>query len=116
MASKDRDRDRRLDSRVADGVILVEYVAPSPHVRDLSVSGVYVRDPRTLQRGQTVELKLQLPGGEPVRIRGMVRRVDQGEGMAVEFIQLDAAGRRRIKEFISQSASDKVSPAGKDEF
>jgi len=110
------DFDRRLDSRVADGVIKVEYVAPSPQVRDLSVSGLYLRDPRTLQRGQTIELLLRITGEEPIQIRGMVRRVDPGEGMAIEFIQLSAADRRKIKEFVAHSAPEKISPAGPDEF
>jgi hypothetical protein len=112
-----RDFDRRLDPRVADGIIQVEYVAPSPRVRDLSVSGLYLRDSRTLQRGQPIELKLRLSdGGEPILIQGMVRRVDPGEGMAIEFIQLSAQNRRRIKDFISRSDPGKVSPAGEDEF
>lgn len=110
------DHDRRLDARVADGVIKVEYVAPSPQVRDLSVSGLYLKDPRTLQRGQTIELLLRIGGEEPIRIRGMVRRVDPGEGLAIEFIQLSPADRRRIKEFVAHSAPKKVSPPGADEF
>lgn len=109
-----RDYDRRLDPRVADGVIQVEYVVPSPKVRDLSVSGLYLVDSRTLQRGQPIELILRLTGIEPILIRGMVRRVDPGEGMAIEFIQLTAADRRKIKEFVSHSAPEKVSPAGED--
>lgn len=108
--------DRRLDTRVADGVIKVEYVAPSPQVRDLSVSGLYLKDSRTLQRGQPIELLLRISGEEPIRIQGMVRRVDEGQGMAIEFIQLSAADRRRIKDFIAHSAPEKISPAGADEF
>jgi len=111
-----RDFDRRLDARVSDGVIQVEYVVPSPKVRDLSVSGLYLKDPRTLQRGQPIELLLRIAGEEPILIRGMVRRVDPGEGMAVEFIQLSAADRRKIKEFVAHSAPEKISPAGADEF
>jgi len=113
---KKPDFDRRLDARVSDGVIQVEYVVPSPKVRDLSVSGLYLQDPRTLQRGQPIEFLLRIAGEEPILIRGMVRRVDPGEGMAIEFIQLSAADRRRIKEFVAHSAPEKISPAGPDEF
>lgn len=113
---KKPDFDRRLDARVADGVIKVEYVAPSPQVRDLSVSGLYLKDSRTLQRGQPIELLLRIPGEEPIRIQGMVRRVDEGQGMAIEFIQLSATDRRRIKDFIAHSAPEKISPASADEF
>ena len=111
-----RERDRRLDPRVADGIIQIEFVAPSTKVRDLSVSGLYLVDPRTFQRGQPVELRLKIGEGEPMRIRGMVRRVDPGLGMAIEFIQVDAAARRRIKEFIATSEPGKISAAGKDEL
>ena len=113
---KKPDFDRRLDARVADGVIHVEFVAPSPQVRDLSVSGLYLKDPRPLQRGQPIELLLRITGEEPILIRGMVRRVDPGEGMAIEFIQLSAADRRKIKKFVAHSAPEKISPAGADEF
>lgn len=110
------ERDRRLNPRVADGYIVIQYVAPSPQVRDLSVTGVYIVDPRGLQRGQQVELKLQIGNEQPFVVRGMVRRVDPGQGMAVEFIQVDAAGRRQIKEFISRSEPGKVSAAGEADF
>lgn len=113
---KKPDFDRRLDARVADGVIKVEYVAPSPQVRDLSVSGLYLKDPRTLRRGQSIELLLRIAGEEPILVRGMVRRVDPGEGMAIEFIQLSAGDRRKIKDFVAHSAPEKIPPAGADEF
>lgn len=106
-----RDYERRGDARVADGVIQVEYVAPSPSVRDLSTSGLYLNDPRTLQMGQLIELKLRIGADEPIVIHGMVRRVDPGQGMAVEIIRLDANARRRIKEFISRADPGKISPA-----
>ena len=112
----DSGQERRLDARVTDGIIQVEYVAPSPKVRDLSVAGLYILDPRPMQRGQTVELRLRLGDGQPIQVRGMVRRVDPGVGMAIEFIQIEAADRRRIKEFISHAQPDKVSPAGEDVF
>lgn len=111
------DHERRLSPRVLDAdVVQIEFLAPSSKVRDLSVSGLYLADPRPLQRGQPVELKLTLGAGEPIHIRGMVRRVDPGAGAAIEFIRIDAAGRRRIKEFITSSNPDKISPADQDEL
>lgn len=111
------EQDRRLNPRVADDrVVRIEFVAPSPKVRDLSVSGLYILDTRPLQRGQQVELRLTLGLHEPILIRGMVRRVDPGQGAAIEFIQIDAAGRRRLKEYVASSDPSKVSPAGLDEL
>jgi hypothetical protein len=107
------ERDRRLEPRTSE-VVQVEYVAPSPRVRDLSVSGVYIVDPRTLQRGQPVDLSLRLDDKDPIVVRGMVRRVDESQGMAIEFISMDAAARRRLKEFVARSSPEKLSPAGED--
>jgi hypothetical protein len=117
MASQQNERDRRLEPRAAEeGAVHVEYVAPSPQVRDLSVSGVYLADPRQLRLGQTVKLRLSLAGGPAFVVTGMVRRVDPGQGFAVEFIQVDAADRRRIKEHVAHVNPDRVSPAGRDEL
>jgi hypothetical protein len=111
-----RDRERRLDPRVSNGVVRVEYVLPSPQVRDLSVSGMYLVDPRPLQKGQSVDLLLRLEEGEAIAVRGMVRRTDPGRGMAVEFIQIGSADRRRIRDFIARSGAGQAAPAGEDIF
>ena len=117
MSAREQERDRRLEPRLADEAVLhVEYVAPSPHVRDLSASGVYLADPREVKLGQSIKLRLTLGSGGPFLVTGMVRRVDPGKGFAVEFIQLDAANRRRLKEHIARSNPEKVSPAGRDEL
>jgi hypothetical protein len=114
--SQNRDRERRFDPRVANDVVEVEYVAPSPHVRDLSQSGLYLLDHRPFQRGQPVQLKLGLGNLGTVVVQGMVRRVDPGTGMAIEFTQIDPSDRRKIKEFISRANPADVSPAGEDIF
>jgi hypothetical protein len=107
------EKDRRLDPRVASEEIRIEFLSPIPRVRDLSTSGLYLLDPRPLQRGQTVELRLAFDAGEPVVVRGMVRRIDPGLGMGIEFIHIDAAARRRVKHYISHNDPKKVSPAGR---
>lgn len=96
------DHERRLDPRasVADK-ISVEYVMPGPRVRDLSVSGIYLFDSRPLQRGQSVELRLKLGQNGAIQVRGMVRRVDPGVGMAIEFIGIDHHDRRKIRDFLA---------------
>ena len=106
------ESDRRLEPRARGETITVEFLAPIPRVRDLSTSGLYLLDPHPLQLGQTVELRLAFDSGEPVRVRGMIRRMDPGQGMAIEFIHIDAAARRRVKDFITRSDPKKISPAG----
>jgi len=97
----DRERERRLDARVADDVVRAEFVVPTLRVRDLSVSGLYLLDPNPLQDGQIIELRLYLGSGEPLEVRGMVRRADSGLGMAIEFTRISAADRHRIKQHIA---------------
>ncbi|MBI3403918.1 MAG: PilZ domain-containing protein [Acidobacteria bacterium] len=116
MSPDPRERDRRLDPRVTNDVVYVEYVAPSPHVRDLSQSGLYLLDQRPLLRGQPVQLKLGLGDIGTIVVQGMVRRVDPGTGMGIEFTQIDAADRRKIKEYIARTSPEKISPAGEDVF
>ena len=106
------ERDRRLEPRAIAEAITVEFISPIPRVRDLSTSGLYLLGPHPLQLGQTVELRLAFGSGEPVLVRGMVRRMDPGKGMAIEFTHIDAAARHRVKEFISHSHPKKVSAAG----
>ena len=116
MSSDNRERDRRLEPRVANDVIEVEYVAPSPHVRDLSIGGLYLLDQRPLLRGQPVHLKLGLAGLGTIVVQGMVRRVDPGVGMAIEFTHVETADRRKIKEYIARANPGQISPAGEDIF
>ncbi len=115
MARMARDeKDRRLHPRVLGEEINVQYLKPIPRVRDLSVSGLYILDPRLFQRGETVEFRLTLGSAKPFAVTGMVRRVDPGQGIAIEFIHVDASARRSIKEFIAHSDPGKISAATTD--
>lgn len=110
------DRERRLAARVTSGAVHIEYVAPSPHIRDLSLSGCYILDARTLHTGQTVRVRLIFGPADAVVVHGMVRRVDEGMGMALEFISIDAGDRQRLKQFVEQADPGSISPAGADIF
>jgi hypothetical protein len=87
---------------------MVEYIIPHRHIRDLSVSGFFVDDPHPYHIGESIELRLLLGESAPILATGMVRRVEPGKGMAVEFIRIDADARRRIKEYISHSGPAKT--------
>ena len=108
------DINRRLEPRVVSEEITVQYLSPVPRVRDLSTSGFFILDPRLFQRGETIEFRLTLGSAKPFVVTGMVRRVEPGVGMAIEFIRIDADARRRVKEFISRSDPKKVSPSRND--
>jgi PilZ domain-containing protein len=96
------DKDRRFELRVTGTKARVEYVIPLPHLRDLSISGFYIEDQRPFQLGQSLDLRIHLGEGKPIEATGMVRRVEPGQGMAIEFIHLNHDDRRRIKEYISK--------------
>ena len=108
------DINRRLEPRVVGEEISVQYLSPVPRVRDLSTSGFFILDPRLFQRGETLEFRLTLGSAKPFVVTGMVRRVEPGVGMAIEFIRIDADARRRVKEFVSRSDPKKVSPSRND--
>lgn len=105
------DLERRNEPRVRGETLTVEFIDPVPRIRDLSISGVYMLDPHPFQRGLTVKLRITLGSGEPFVVTGMVRRVDPGVGMAIEFTKIDASARRRIKEYIARNEKNRV-PAG----
>lgn len=88
-----------------DAAVKVEYVLPGPSIRDISLSGIYLLDARTFQRGQILDLRLRFTDGEMFAIKGIVRRTDPGQGMGVEFMEMDATARRRLREYIAQRTS-----------
>ena len=98
----DSKKNRRHAARIADVVESVEFVAPSPRVRDLSLNGAYILDTRPFHMGESVEFRLLLAPKFSIVVRGMVRRVDAGKGMALEFIHLDSTDRRKLKEYLSR--------------
>ena len=111
-----RERDRRLETRVPEQAVQAEYVVSPVLVRDLSVGGLSLLDPNPHQRGESVELVVRMPEGDPIRVRAMVRRVDAGVGMALEFIHIEPADRRRLKEHIARTSPEKISGPGDDIF
>ncbi len=63
-------------------------------VRDLSLSGMYMRTPDRCEPGTTVEITLQLGGPEKnlhIPLKGIIRRND-ATGLAVQFRQLELDG------------------------
>jgi hypothetical protein len=107
----DKGHERRLELRAdPEGKVEAQYITPGPQVKDISASGIYLFESRPFARGQTIELKLRLADGEEFRIKGMVRRVDAGTGMGIEFINLTHHDRKRLRQFISQlkPAAEKI--------
>jgi hypothetical protein len=113
MAGK--GQERRLEPRVAsEAALQVEYVLPAPQVHDISMSGVYLVDDRVFQRGQILQLRLRFASGETFVVKGIVRRNSPGKGTAIEFMEIDAAARRRLRDIVEKQVGHKVQH--KDDF
>ncbi len=98
------DHDRRTEPRLQVRPLSVEFPDLQPRVRNLSLSGLYIEDPRPFPRGRIVRLKIWLGDQESIVVRAMVRRVDEGAGMSLEFVEINDADRQRLRSFLGPSA------------
>jgi len=64
-------------------------------VDSIGVGGLFVRTKERVPLRCPVQILLDLPVGQ-VRARAIVRRVLEGQGMAVEFIAMDPTDRARL--------------------
>jgi hypothetical protein len=71
-------------------------------VEDVSRSGLFMRAPRMLDAGAALELDLDLPGEDPLRLSAQVVRVEQvpRPGMALKFVGDLEPHRRPLANFI----------------
>ena len=68
-------------------------------VRDLSLGGVFISTRTPLAQGSSIKLLFSLPEGE-MRIEGTVKYSNRSEGMGVEFTQMGAVDRARLRDLI----------------
>lgn len=100
----------RRSSERADLIVRVDYKGVddlfSEFARNINEGGIFVETESPPKRGASVDLQFRLPGSEePVRARGTVVRVTDGEtgdppGMGIEFEELDGETRERINEVV----------------
>lgn len=64
-------------------------------VESLGIGGLFVRTRERVPLRCLVQVLLDLPVGQ-VRGRAVVRRVREGQGMAVQFIAMDPTDRARL--------------------
>lgn len=91
--------DQRTDPRLPAVDYEVEFPELRARVRNLSLSGVYVEDPRPIARGRVVLLRVHT-GDQTITARAMVRRVDEGTGMSLEFVEMSADDRARLRALV----------------
>ncbi|HXA56783.1 MAG TPA: PilZ domain-containing protein [Candidatus Acidoferrum sp.] len=104
MTTKRQGQENRRTPRVetAKGLWVAWRTDGSPsvcRVRDLSLGGVFIATRTPLGQGSAIKLLFSLPEGE-MRIEGTVRYSNKNQGMGVEFTQMAAADRARLRELI----------------
>ena len=97
------DSNRRSAPRVPASDAVVELLDFRPRVRDLSEGGAFIEDPRPLPRGRMLHLLLRLDEhSRAITLWGMVRRVEEGKGMAIEFLEMNAADKASLRNFLRE--------------
>lgn len=93
--------ERRVHRRIKpERMLVVEYPDYLGRVVDLSPSGAFIEDERYVSPGETLPFRIWLTATESVEMTGVVRRVEEGNGIAVEFVGLKAEEYTRLCEFL----------------
>lgn len=96
-----RAHERREEARrEPPSPLRVEYPDIHPRVKDLSLNGAFIEDPRPLRPGRLVRLRLTDGANTHFEVRAMVRRVLPEKGMTVEFIEMSPDTQRRLRAFL----------------
>jgi hypothetical protein len=103
--------DRRIGPRVPAHEAVVELLDFRPRLHDISQGGAFIEDPRPLPAGRMLRLLLRLgPEARAITVWGMIRRVEEGKGMGVEFVQISPADRALLREFLKARVGNERGP------
>lgn len=70
---------------------------------DISEEGMFIATPDVFMKGSILDLKFRLFNqDQPISVKAEVRYVQEGVGMGVRFMNLEAEDRGRIKKFIEK--------------
>jgi hypothetical protein len=76
-------------------------------VLDLTIPGCLIESPVTVRKGQSIQLKIHLPGREtPLTVGLGVVRWTNGKQFGVEFIRMGESQGVLLQRFIAQHLSD----------
>lgn len=110
------DYERRVGARIPGHEATVELLDFRPRLRDISHTGAFIEDPRPLPRGHTIRLLIRLgPDSQAITVWGMIRRVEEGKGMGVEFVQVSPDDRAALESFL-QKRVGKEGPTDDEAF
>lgn len=83
--------------------VFVEYPDHLARVRNISISGAYIEDQRALTAGRTVQFKLWWDDFKPLSINGVIRRVERGSGVGVEFLGMSPKDYGHLQNCLGQA-------------
>jgi hypothetical protein len=96
--------DRRATPRfVAKKGNHIIYGTTPAAIQDLSLEGVYVHDPDPLPVGSELAFTM-MAGDTEITLDGVVRRVVEQEGMGIQFMNVSAISKRRLRIHIASLA------------
>jgi hypothetical protein len=93
MFPNDRRATPRFQAKPEDHIT---YGATSAVVRDLSLEGIFVFDADPLPVGSEIIFTLRA-GDQDISLEGVVRRSEDHEGMAIQFTNVSALSKRRLR-------------------
>jgi hypothetical protein len=91
--SKDRRATPRFQPKPGDQI---NYGVTSAVVGDLSLDGVFIADPDPLPVGSELIFTLRL-GDQDILLEGVVRHSVDQVGMGIEFTNVSAVSKRRLR-------------------
>ncbi len=94
------DEEKRSAPRLRPTFPLYVEYAERSSVRDISLSGAFIEDKRPLPSGQRFQLRFWLGAIEPVVVNAAIRRVEEGQGMGVEFLSMSPADYDHLYAFL----------------
>ena len=78
----------------------ITYGASAAEVRDLSLEGAFVADPDPLPVGSELAFTMRA-GGQDIVLDGIVRHVEKEVGMGIQFVNVSAVSKRRLRIYIA---------------
>jgi PilZ domain len=70
-------------------------------VRDLNVGGMFIATPTPLSQGTILPVLMSVPEGE-IRGKVTVRNLVTGEGMGVQFTEINAENQARLERLVAR--------------
>jgi hypothetical protein len=93
----DRRATPRFQAKPGSQII---YGATPVAVRDLSLDGIFVVDPDPLPVGSELAFTLHA-AGQDITLDGIVRHVVEQQGMGIQFVNVSAVSKRRLRIYIA---------------